>query len=99
MRSRLPPRALPKMVVALYYPGRDEYVGVAAKQREAIPGLLVFESIVHLTLYQCAGSEHSEAVPKVLHLEEAREVVRTRNGFESIILFRPPRSFTVEYVV
>ena len=99
MQPCRPPHTLPKIVVALYYPGEDEYVGVMSKQREAIPGLLVFESIVHLTLYQCAGSKHSEAVPKVLRLEEAREVVRTRNGFESILLFRPPRSFVVEYVM
>lgn len=89
---------MPKMVIALYYPTADKYVGVMARQREAVPGLLVFENIMHLTLYQCAGSEHKDAVPRVLRLEEARDVVRSRDEMQSIILYRPPRTFVVEYV-
>jgi len=90
---------LPDPVLALYYPDRDEYVGVQAKNRESIPGLLVFETIVDMTLYQCGGSRHKDADPKVLSLEQARELVREREGFESIIWFKPPRKFTVEYVL
>lgn len=67
---------LPEMVIALYYSDEDKYVGVMTRQREAIPGLLVFENIVHLTLYLCAGSKHMEAVPKVLQIEDARQVIR-----------------------
>lgn len=93
------PGKLPEALIALYYPEDDKYIGVMAKQREAIPGLLVFESIIHLTLYQCAGSRHLDAFPKVLNLEEARAIVRNRDGFESIIVFRPPGTFVVEYVV
>lgn len=90
---------LPDPILTLYYPDRDEYVGVRAKNRESIPGLLVFETIIDLTLYQCAGSRHMHADPKVLSLEQARELVREREGFESIIQFKPPRKFTVEYVL
>jgi hypothetical protein len=93
------PGRLPDMVVALYYPDEDKYVGVMTRRREAVPGLLVFEGIVQLTLYQCAGSKHVKAVPKILNLEEARVVVRSRGNMQSIILFRPPGSFTVEYVM
>ncbi len=71
---------------------------VSTWQREAIPGLLVFESIIHLTLYQCAGSRHLDAFPKVLNLEEARAIARSRHRFESIIMFRPPQSLIVEYI-
>ncbi len=92
------PGRLPSAVIALYYAGEDRYVGVIAKQREAIPGLLVFGNVVHLTLYQCAGSRHSGAVPKVLTLEDARTIVWSRDGLESIILYKPRRSFVVEYV-
>lgn len=92
------PGKLPKTVIALYYPESDAYVGVMARQREAVPGLLVFKSIVHLTLYQCAGSKHIKAVPKVLQIEDARQVVRSRDKMQSIILYRPPGSFTVEYI-
>jgi len=90
---------LPDPILTLYYPDRDEYVGVRAKNRESIPGLLVFETIIDLTLYQCGGSRHKDADPKVLSLEQARELVRERAGFESIIQFKPPRKFTVEYVL
>ena len=89
---------LPRMVIALYYPNEDEYVGVMTRQRESVPGLLVFENIVHLTLYTCAGSAHMAAVPRILDIEKAREVVRSRDKMQSIILYRPPSSFTVEYV-
>ncbi|MCE5200796.1 MAG: hypothetical protein ABFD54_13145 [Armatimonadota bacterium] len=93
------PGKLPKAMIALYYPEDDKYVGIMAKQREAISGLLVFENIIHLTLYQCAGSHHLRAVPKVLNLDEARAIVRNRDRFESIIMFRPPGTFVVKYVI
>ena len=93
------PGRLPKLVIALYYPDEDKYVGIMSRQQEAVPGLLVFENIVHLTLYLCAGSKHMEAVPKILKIEEARQVVRRRDKMQSIILFRPPKSFAVEYVM
>lgn len=93
------PGKLPETVIALYYPDKDEYVGVMTRQREAIPGLLVFENIVHLTLYMCAGSKHVEAVPKILQIENARKLVRSKDKMQSIILYRPPSSFTVEYVM
>lgn len=86
-------------VVALYYEETDKYVGVVTKGREAVPGLLVFEHVVDLTLYQCAGSKHKEAVPKVLSIEEARAIVRDRHpDFQSLILYQPPHKFTVEFV-
>ncbi len=90
---------LPELVIALYYPAEDTYVGVMARQREAVPGLLVFDNIVDLTLYQCAVSKHMEAVPKILQIEDARDVVRNRDKVQSIILFRPSESFTVEYIM
>ncbi len=96
-----------KQVLALYYEAGDKYVGVVTKDREAVPGLLVFEHVVDLTLYQCAGSKHKAAVPKTLSIEEARALVRERGGdqlqgsrgFQSLILYQPPHKFTVEFVV
>lgn len=84
-------------MLALYYKKDAEYVGVKAKARESVPGLLLFEDIVSLTMYQCASGKHMNAIPKILSIEEARGIVRDCPMFNALILFKLPRNLVVEF--
>jgi hypothetical protein len=87
-----------KDVLALYYPERETFVGIKAKTRESVPGLLIFEDMASLTLYQCATNEHTDATPKVLEIEQARDIVRICPAFNALILFKPPKKLVVEFL-